>query len=141
MGHQYLALSTSISAALNFALLFLAMRRYAKGLHGRELSSAWLPSSLASVLCMAGVCWLAQVTVLGGWAHYGFWLRLVTLGVTIAVAAVVYFGVNMLLKNEEVAVFSASCAGSWANGEAGTGARRWPERATVAASLGSWALR
>lgn len=106
LGHQYLALSTSITAALNFGLLFLAMRRYAKGLHGRELLSGLLKLS-ASALCMAGVCWLAHVTVLSGWSHYAFWLRVITLGGTIGAAAVVYFGVNMMLKNEEVAVFTS----------------------------------
>ena len=78
LGHQYLALSTSITAALNFGLLFLAMRRYAKGLHDRELLSGLLKLS-ASALCMAGVCWLAHVTVLSGWSHYAFWLRVITL--------------------------------------------------------------
>jgi putative peptidoglycan lipid II flippase len=106
LGHEYLALSTSITAALNFALLFLAMRRHARGLHGRELLNGFIKLVIAAS-CMAVVCWLAQVTVLGGWAHYAFWLRLVTLGGTIAVAAAVYFGVNVLLKNEEVAVFAS----------------------------------
>lgn len=106
LGHQYLALSTSITAALNFVLLFLAMRHYAKGLHGRELLNGLLKLG-AAALCMAGVCWLAQATVLAGWSHYTLWLRLAALGVTIAAAAAAYFGVNMLLKNEEVAVFSS----------------------------------
>ena len=105
LGHQYLALSTSITAAMNFGLLFLAMRHYAKGLHGRELLSGLLKLG-ASSLCMAAVCWLAHATVLSGWAHYALWMRLATLSVTIAAAAGVYFGVNMLLKNEEVEVFA-----------------------------------
>jgi putative peptidoglycan lipid II flippase len=105
-GHQYLALSTSISAALNFALLFLVMRHYAKGLHGRELGLSML-KLLAAVLCMAGVCGLAHLTVLSGWLHYALWLRIVALGGTIAVAAAVYFGVSNVLKNEEVAVFAS----------------------------------
>ena len=51
---------------------------------------------------MAGVCWGARLTLLAGWAGYGLSLRIVTLGVTITGAAGVYFGVNMLLRNQEV---------------------------------------
>jgi len=105
-GHEYLALSTSITAALNFILLFFAMRHFAKGLHSRELLSGLIKLAVAAT-CMAAVCWGALHSILSGWGHYGFPLRVVSLGATIAVAAVVYFGVNVALKNEEVAVFTA----------------------------------
>jgi len=105
-GHEYLALSTSITAALNFTLLFLFMRHFTKGLYDRELFSGLAKLAVAAT-CMAAVCYGALHTILAGWGHYGFPLRVVTLGTTIAIAAVVYFMVNIALKNEEVAVFTS----------------------------------
>jgi len=101
LDHRYLALSTSITAALNFTLLFLAMRRFAGHLRGRELLS-FSGKTLVAAACMAGVCWGARLTLLAGWAGYGLPLRTLTLGVTIIGAAGVYFGVSMLLRNHEV---------------------------------------
>ena len=101
LDHRYLALSTSITAALNFTLLFLAMRRFAGHLRGRELLR-FSGKLLVSAACMAGVCWGARLTLLAGWTGFGLPLRILTLGVTIAGAAGVYFGVNMLLRNQEV---------------------------------------
>ena len=101
LDHRYLALSTSITAALNFTLLFLAMRRLAGHLHGRELLG-FFGKILAAAACMAAVCWGARLTLLAGWTGYGLPLRTLTLGATIAVAAGVYFGVNILLRNSEV---------------------------------------
>ncbi len=101
LDHRYLALSTSITAALNFTLLFFAMRSFAGHLNGRELLR-FSGKLLVAAACMGGVCWVTRFTILAGWAGYGLSLRILTLGATITVAAVVYFGVNMLLKNEEV---------------------------------------
>jgi putative peptidoglycan lipid II flippase len=101
LDHRYLALSTSITAALNFALLFLAMRRFAGRLHGRELMR-FSGKILVAAACMAAVCWGARLTLLAGWTGYGLPLRILTLGATIAVAAGVYFGVSVLLRNHEV---------------------------------------
>lgn len=106
LGHQYLALSTSVTAALNFVFLFVSMRRSAGGLHDRELFTA-LVKLLISATCMALVCWLALKTVLAGWAGYNLAYRAITLGGTIGVACVVYFGVNLLLKNEEASAFAS----------------------------------
>ena len=105
-GHEYLALSTSITAALNFCLLFIFMHRSAGGMQDKELISAGIKLAI-SAAAMAGACWLAKVTVLADWAHYHLWLRAIALGGTIAVAAGVYFGLNLLLKNEEAGAFAS----------------------------------
>jgi putative peptidoglycan lipid II flippase len=107
LGHQYLALSTSLTAALNLILLFVYMSRYAKGLGGRELAITGV-KLLVSAAIMAGVCLLAQNTLLAGWQGYGFLLRCVTLGATIGLAAAAYFGANLLMKNEELGDFTGS---------------------------------
>lgn len=100
-GHEYLALGTSLSALVNFGLLMLAMRSIAKGFHGRELAINML-KLVTACAAMAVICYGAKATVLKGFFQQGVILQCVTLFVTIAVAAVVYFGVNALLKNEEV---------------------------------------
>ena len=77
------------------------MRSYAGHLHGRELASGLVKVAVASV-CMAAVCWGCQQTFLASWAEHGMLLRIFMLGVTVTLAAGVYFGVNALLKNAEV---------------------------------------
>jgi putative peptidoglycan lipid II flippase len=106
LGHEWLALSTSVSALINFTLLFLAMRKIAGGLDTKDMLINF-GKLLAAVLCMAAVCWGAKATVLVGFTEQPLLLRIFSLTVTIAVAAGVYFGVNALLKNEEVAAFNA----------------------------------
>lgn len=104
LGHDYLALGTSVSAFVNFALLYFAMRRIGNGLHGRDLAINF-SKLLVSVVAMAGVCIAAQHTVLASWHEHRFVFKCAALFGTIGVAAVVYFGMNALLKNEEVAEF------------------------------------
>ena len=110
LGHEWLALSTSVSAVVNFSLLFLAMRKIAGPMGGRKLMVNG-SKLLVSVLCMAAVCWTANATVLHDWAHQSTLIRLIGLTATIGIAAVVYFGVNMLLKNEEVSEFASVVRG------------------------------
>ncbi len=109
LGHEYLALSTSVSALINFTLLYLAMRKIAKGLNtaGLLLNFAKL---LAGVVAMAGVCWVGHSFLMGDLTTYmakPLLVRILSLGVTIAASAGVYFGVNALLKNEEISGFVA----------------------------------
>lgn len=104
LGHDYLALGTSVSAFVNFTLLFLVMSRIGQGMHGRDLAINF-SKLLVSVVAMAGVCIAAQHTVLASWHEHRFVFKCAALFGTIGVAAVVYFGMNALLKNEEVAEF------------------------------------
>jgi len=105
LDHRYLALSTSLSAALNFGCLFVVMRKHAGRFDSRALlASGW--KIVAASLSMAGVCWAAQHTVLATWATHGVFIRAVLLGSVVAVAAAVYFGVSLLLKNEEMEDFT-----------------------------------
>lgn len=106
LGHEYLALSTSITAALNFCLLFFFMHRSAGGLQDREL--LWTAFKLGiSTAAMAGLCLIAKFTILSDWENHSLLLKGITLMGTIGVAAGVYFGVNLLLKNEEADAFAS----------------------------------
>ncbi|MFZ4766125.1 MAG: murein biosynthesis integral membrane protein MurJ, partial [Roseimicrobium sp.] len=106
LGHEYLALGTSLSAFVNFGLLMLAMRSVAGGMRGRELGVN-MAKLIVSSGALAAVCLVGKATVLAGFSQQVLPLQIVTLLVTIAVAAVVYFAVNALLRNEEMADFTA----------------------------------
>ena len=104
-GIDYLALGSSLSAFVNFSLLTLAMRSVANGINGRELTINFL-KLVVSAAVMAAVCVGAKMTILAGFHEQGQLMKIVTLGATIAVAAAVYFGANLLLKNEEMHGFT-----------------------------------
>jgi len=104
LGHEWLALSTSVSAFVNFALLFYAMRKVAGDLDSKGLAIN-AGKLLVSVICMAAVCWICNATLLAHFTEKALVLRILFLCVTIGGAAAVYFGMNALLKNEEVAEF------------------------------------
>ncbi len=106
LGHDYLALGTSLSAFVNFGLLMLAMRSVAKGVRGRDLTVNML-KLLASCVGLAAVCWAGKATVLKDFHEHTLLWQISALFVTIGVAAGVYFGMNALLRNEEMADFSA----------------------------------
>lgn len=106
LGHEYLALSTSVTATLNFCLLFVFMHRSAGGMQDRELLRSFFTLGVAAV-AMATVCWLSKVTLLVGWDEFSLIWKAGALGGTIGVAAVVYFGVSVLLKNDEADVFAS----------------------------------
>jgi putative peptidoglycan lipid II flippase len=107
LDHRYLALSTSLSAALNFGCLFFAMRHHAGRFGGRKLVMTFGKLAVAAT-CMAGVCWAAQHSVLAHWNDHTLLVRIVLLGITISAAAAVYFAVSALLKNEELGDFTGS---------------------------------
>jgi putative peptidoglycan lipid II flippase len=101
LGHHYLALGTSLSAFVNFALLMLVMRSIAKGFHGRELTMNML-KLLTSCVALAAVCFIGKATLLTNFNHHSIIIQIITLMITITFAGAAYFGVNVLLKNEEV---------------------------------------
>lgn len=105
LGHEYLALGTSLSALVNFGLLVIAMRSTAGHLHGRDLVINMI-KLLVSVAVMAGICYAAKSTVLKTFPTMALWTQIISLFSVIGVAALAYFGMNSLLKNEEVAEFT-----------------------------------
>jgi putative peptidoglycan lipid II flippase len=102
--HTALAWATATGLMLNFVTLYLCMRKFAHGMETRSLSRALVKLGLA-VLLMTGTCLIAKATLLAPWSGYGFSLKLVTLGITIAAAAAVYFAGTHWLKVEEAGEF------------------------------------
>lgn len=103
-GHEYLALSTAVIAATNFALLYFMMTRIAGGLEGgqllRTLSKLIPAAALLGVVASAGQHWL-----LSGWAGFGLLRRALGLGIVTVAAGAAYLGATTLLNVEEARQF------------------------------------
>ena len=89
-GHASLALTTSITASVNFLVLFGAMRRFVGDLGTRDLLVLLAKLTLAAAP-MAGVCLAATHFLLRDPGHLPLWLRAGGLLATVGVAAAVYF--------------------------------------------------
>jgi putative peptidoglycan lipid II flippase len=99
-GHESLALTTSISASINFVILYLAMRKYA-GDFGTGDLLALLIKLAAAGAAMAAVCLAANRFFFADPAQMPFWLRAIGLMATVSIAAGVYFAAARLLKVAE----------------------------------------
>jgi len=99
-GHESLALTTSISASMNFLLLFIAMRKFAGDLGTGKLLFLLGKLALAGA-AMAGICMLANRFLFSDLAHTKLMLKLAYLTVTIGVASGVFFVTAKLLRVAE----------------------------------------
>ena len=99
-GHESLALTTSITASVNFLLLFLAMRKFVGDLGTAELLFLLGKLALAGA-AMATVCMVANRFLFSDLAHTKLILKLIQLGLTIGVASGVFFMVSKLLRVAE----------------------------------------
>ncbi len=100
-GHRGLALSTSLVAIINFAILYLMMARHIEGLETRMLLKNLGKLALAS-LPLALVCVAANRWLFAGLATMAFLPKLVAVLGTIILAAAA-FGISVaLLRIEEV---------------------------------------
>lgn len=99
-GHESLALTTSISATVNFLILFIAMRKFAGDIGTTDLLGLLAKLAVAGA-AMTGVCLAANKYFFMDPAHLPLWLRASGLMVTVGVAALVYFGAARLLKVTE----------------------------------------
>jgi putative peptidoglycan lipid II flippase len=95
-GHESLALTTSISATVNFLILFCAMHKYVGDIGTRDLLGLLAKLAVAGV-AMAAVCLLAQHFFFQDPGHLSWWLRAGGLMVTVGAAAAVYFVVARVL--------------------------------------------
>lgn len=100
MQHAGLALASSLAAGSNMLLLFFFLRRRIGSFGGAEIVGVALKSLLAAVpACLAAAIILRQLD----WAQLGAKpLKAGVLGLAVALAIVLYFGLSLLLKNREV---------------------------------------
>ena len=102
--HTALAWATAVGLMLNFATLYLCMRKFANGLETKLLTSA-LARLAVAVAVMAAICLVAKMTVMSDWSHMGFVMRVVALGGSISVAGAAYFALTAKMGVEESSEF------------------------------------
>lgn len=95
-GHASLALTTSLTATMNFLILFFAMRKFAGDLGGRGLLGMLVRLAVAGAV-MSGVCVGADRLCFADPAALALWQRAGALAVTVGLAAAVYFGMSRIL--------------------------------------------
>jgi putative peptidoglycan lipid II flippase len=99
-GHESLALTTSITATVNFLLLFIAMRRFA-GDPGTGNLLVLLGKLAAAGALMAVVCLAANHFMFADLTNTTWLVKLAGLGATIGLASAVYFVSAKLLRVAE----------------------------------------
>ncbi len=100
-GHRGLALSTSIIALINFSLLYLMMRRYAGALESGAMLRTFAKLLVAGA-CLAAVCFLGTHLFFSGTAKLTLGRELLSVGVTVITAGVVFFVTAYALRVAEL---------------------------------------
>ena len=101
MGHRGLALSISVVSLVNFALLFVFLRRKVGKLEGGRLFSTFAKVTAAAAV-MGAICWLVSQqieTVLG---KTSLLARLIDVGVSIAIGILVFYITARIFKVGEL---------------------------------------
>ncbi len=100
-GHQGLAFSTSLTAIVNFVLLYLLMRQRTGTLETRQL--AWTMGKLACAgAVLAAVCLLGNRFILNGFDYFSLPEKAGGLFSVIVAGGVAFFGVSYLARIEEM---------------------------------------
>jgi putative peptidoglycan lipid II flippase len=90
LGHRGLALSTGCVAVINFAVLYVLMRRRTKLLETRALLGLLARLAVPCAL-LAGICWYAQAGPLAAWASMPLIPKIAWLLGTIVLAGGTFF--------------------------------------------------
>jgi putative peptidoglycan lipid II flippase len=107
IGHIGLALSISAVSIVNFAILFIFMRRKLDGIEGRSLLSAFTKVTLAST-AMGAVCWFVSGQIENFLRLDSLFARLINVGASIMVGVVVFYLSARLLKVDELTQLSGA---------------------------------
>ncbi len=99
-GHESLALTTSISAALNFLLLYLAMNRFVGSLDGGKMLGL-LGKLFIAAATMSAVCWAALEWVFLDLEKMNVMVKCGALMATVGLAAAMYFLTTKILRVDE----------------------------------------
>ena len=101
LGHVGLACSTSTVALVNFAVLFMLMRRRLGRMEGRRLMSSFTKIAFATA-AMAAAVWLAAIAPASYFPLDGFRLYLTQVVIGIAAAAAVFYAACRATGVEEL---------------------------------------
>jgi putative peptidoglycan lipid II flippase len=101
LGHKGLALSTSVVAVTNFALLYAMMRRYAGRLETGAMFST-LAKLLVAGACLGAVCWFGSRVFFSAGIPDSETHKLIGVLTTVAAGGAVFFGVAYLLRVAEL---------------------------------------
>jgi putative peptidoglycan lipid II flippase len=99
-GHESLALTTSISASINFIILYIAMRKFS-GDPGTRSLLVLLVKLLAAGGLMALLCALGNHYLFADPSAMPLWWKVTALGGTIGLAALLYFAAARALRVAE----------------------------------------
>ena len=110
LGHEGLALSTSIVAIVSSVVLLVMMRNRIGGIYGRKLWQTFVRVSAASALMGAAV-WITSrsVSVVVGTSKIG---RLTDLAISIPAGLMVLYGMCKMLEIKELDIAMNSVAGT-----------------------------
>jgi len=97
--HRGLAFSTSLVATINFLILYLLMKKQAKGLETLKMFVCLGKITIAATL-LALVCWAGNH--FAGWERLAFLVKVAVLISTIAVGITAFFGAAFALRIEEI---------------------------------------
>lgn len=103
LGHEYLALSTSLVATINFLLLYLVMGRHTR-LHTGALFTA-LAKALVAATIMGAFLWWARSSFLANLSHANTLVRSVYLLPVVGAGSLLYFASCHLLRLPEATEF------------------------------------
>jgi len=101
LGHVGLACSTSTVAIVNFAVLFVLMRRRLGRLEGQRLMASFMKIALATT-AMAVTVWLAAIAPASYIPLDGFRLYLAQVAIGLAAAAAVFYAACRAIGVEEL---------------------------------------
>jgi|SRR5579884_713194 len=97
--HGGLALATSLSAILNFSILFFILRRRIGRIDGKRILNSHIKVILASLGLLPVSLWINYQEM---WLSPGNWtIKAVILSIAIIISAVSYFTIQAMLKSEE----------------------------------------
>ena len=101
LGHRGLALSTGCVALINFAILYVLMRRETRLLETGQLIWTFAKLLLPCAL-LAGICVAANLWLFPDWPHQPFLPKTLWLVATISAAGAAYFGAAALFRIPEI---------------------------------------
>ena len=100
-GHQGLAFSTSVTAIVNFTLLYLLMHRRLGRLESRQMAATLAKLAVAGA-ALAATCLLGRRTLLDGFDYFSFPEKAGGLFSVIFAGGVAFFAVSYLARIEEM---------------------------------------